>query len=69
MGPRGITINIIHLSPTDSDTHLGAGRVADLVRPNIPINRYGLAKGIASASAVSYRTGRKPALSAALEQS
>lgn len=67
MGPRGITINIIHLSPTDSDTHLGAGRVADLVRPNIPINRYGLAKGIASA--VSYRTGRKPALSAALEQS
>jgi NAD(P)-dependent dehydrogenase (short-subunit alcohol dehydrogenase family) len=51
LGPRGITVNTVHPGPTDSDMNPGDGPVADFVRPNIAVGRYGEGKDIASAVA------------------
>lgn len=52
LGPRGITVNIVHPGPTDSDMNPADGPVADFVRPNIAVGRYGEGRDIAGA--VSY---------------
>ncbi len=51
LGPRGITVNTVHPGPTDSDMNPADGAVADFVRPNIAVGRYGEGKDIASAVA------------------
>jgi 3-oxoacyl-[acyl-carrier protein] reductase len=51
LGPRGITVNTVHPGPTDSDMNPAEGPVADFVRPNIAMGRYGEGKDIASAVA------------------
>lgn len=51
LGPRGITVNTVHPGPTDSDMNPADGPVADFVRPNIAMGRYGEGKDIASAVA------------------
>nr|WP_288255925.1 3-oxoacyl-ACP reductase family protein [uncultured Pseudomonas sp.] len=51
LGPRGITVNTVHPGPTDSDMNPADGPVADFVRPNIAVGRYGEGKDIASAVA------------------
>lgn len=44
LGPRGITVNTVHPGPTDSDMNPAEGPVADFVRPNIAVGRYGKAR-------------------------
>ncbi|AUG41169.1 MULTISPECIES: 3-oxoacyl-ACP reductase family protein [Pseudomonas] len=51
LGPRGITVNTVHPGPTDSDMNPADGPVADFVRPNIAVGRYGEGQDIASAVA------------------
>ncbi|ROL83707.1 3-oxoacyl-ACP reductase family protein [Pseudomonas chlororaphis] len=51
LGPRGITVNTVHPGPTDSDMNPAEGPVADFVRPNIAVGRYGEGRDIASAVA------------------
>ncbi len=51
LGPRGITVNIVHPGPTDSDMNPADGPVADFVRPNIAVGRYGEGNDIAGAVA------------------
>lgn len=51
LGPRGITVNTVHPGPTDSDMNPAEGPVADFVRPNIAVGRYGEGQDIASAVA------------------
>jgi len=51
LGPRGITVNTVHPGPTDSDMNPADGPVADFVRPNIAMGRYGEGKDIANAVA------------------
>lgn len=51
LGPRGITVNIVHPGPTDSDMNPADGAVADFLRPNIAVGRYGEGKDIAGAVA------------------
>lgn len=51
LGPRGITVNVVHPGPTDSDMNPADGPVADFVRPNIALGRYGQGTDVASAVA------------------
>ncbi|WP_040262514.1 3-oxoacyl-ACP reductase family protein [Pseudomonas massiliensis] len=51
LGPRGITVNVVHPGPTDSDMNPADGPVADFVRPNIALGRYGQGSDVASAVA------------------
>ncbi|VEF11518.1 short-chain dehydrogenase/reductase SDR [Pseudomonas fluorescens] len=51
LGPRGITVNTVHPGPTDSDMNPADGPVADFVRPNIAVGRYGEGRDIAGAVA------------------
>ncbi|MGE7991718.1 SDR family oxidoreductase [Pseudomonas sp. NPDC089554] len=51
LGPRGITVNTVHPGPTDSDMNPADGPVADFVRPNIAVGRYGEGQDIAAAVA------------------
>ena len=51
LGPRGITVNTVHPGPTDSDMNPADGPVADFLRPNIAMGRYGEGKDVASAVA------------------
>lgn len=51
LGPRGITVNTVHPGPTDSDMNPADGPVADFVRPNIAMGRYGEGRDIAGAVA------------------
>lgn len=51
LGPRGITVNMVHPGPTDSDMNPADGPVADFVRPNIALGRYGQGSDVASAVA------------------
>ncbi|AZD08489.1 Cyclic-di-GMP-binding biofilm dispersal mediator protein [Pseudomonas chlororaphis] len=55
LGPRGITVNTVHPGPTDSDMNPAEGPVADFVRPNIAVGRYGEGQDIAGA--VAYLAG------------
>lgn len=51
LGPRGITVNTVHPGPTDSDMNPADGAIADFLRPNIAMGRYGEGKDVASAVA------------------
>ncbi|MBJ7369954.1 MAG: 3-oxoacyl-ACP reductase FabG [Pseudomonas sp.] len=51
LGPRGITVNTVHPGPTDSDMNPADGPIADFLRPNIAMGRYGDGKDVASAVA------------------
>jgi len=51
LGPRGITVNTVHPGPTDRDMNPADGPIADFLRPNIAMGRYGEGKDVASAVA------------------
>lgn len=51
LGPRGITVNTVHPGPTDSDMNPADGPIADFLRPNIAMGRYGEGNDVASAVA------------------
>ena len=52
LGPRGITVNLVHPGPTDTDMNPADGPYAADQRAFIPSDRYGLPSEVASA--VSY---------------
>ncbi len=49
LGPRGITVNLVHPGPTDSDMNPADGEGADVQRQGIALGRYGEAEDIADA--------------------
>jgi 3-oxoacyl-[acyl-carrier protein] reductase len=51
LGPRGITVNTVHPGPTDSDMNPADGAIANFIKPNIAVGRYGKGEDIASAVA------------------
>jgi 3-oxoacyl-[acyl-carrier protein] reductase len=51
LGPRGITVNTVHPGPTDSDMNPADGPIADFLRPNIAMGRYGEGQDVAGAVA------------------
>lgn len=51
LGPRGITVNIVHPGPTDTDMNPDGGPVSKIVGPGIAVGRYGKAEEIAGAVA------------------
>jgi NAD(P)-dependent dehydrogenase (short-subunit alcohol dehydrogenase family) len=57
LGPRGITVNTVHPGPTDSDMNPADGPIADFIKPNIAVGRYGRGEDVAAA--VSYLAGEE----------
>ncbi|NGZ85906.1 3-oxoacyl-ACP reductase family protein [Duganella aceris] len=55
LGPRGITVNVVHPGPTDSDMNPADGPIADFVKPGIAVGRYGVGEDVAAA--VAYLAG------------
>ncbi|MEV8452801.1 SDR family oxidoreductase [Streptomyces sp. NPDC052095] len=55
LGPRGITVNLVHPGPIDTDMNPGDGDSADFQRGFTAIGRYGTAVEVADA--VSYLAG------------
>ncbi|MBO1419011.1 SDR family oxidoreductase [Streptomyces sp. FH025] len=55
LGPRGITVNLVHPGPIDTDMNPGDGPSADLQRGFTALGRYGTAEEVAAA--VSYLVG------------
>lgn len=51
LGPRGITVNTVHPGPTDSDMNPADGPIADFIKPNIAVGRYGQGEDVAAAVA------------------
>jgi NAD(P)-dependent dehydrogenase (short-subunit alcohol dehydrogenase family) len=51
LGPRGITVNTVLPGPIDSDMNPVDGPIAEFVKPNIAVQRYGTGGEIASAVA------------------
>lgn len=49
LGPRGITVNLVHPGPTDSDMNPADGEGADVQRQGIALGHYGEADDIADA--------------------
>ncbi len=47
LGPRGITVNIVHPGSTDTDMNPANGERADAQRARMAIPRYGQPEGIA----------------------
>lgn len=48
LGPRGITINNVQPGPIGTDMNPEDGQLADILRPNIAVGRYGQPRDIAS---------------------
>ncbi len=48
LGPRGITVNLAHPGPTDTDMNPVDGPVAEILRPRIALGHYGTSNDIAS---------------------
>lgn len=48
LGPRGITINNVQPGPVATDMNPEDGQLADILRPNIAVGRYGQPRDIAS---------------------
>ena len=55
LGPRGITVNIVHPGPTDTDMNPAAGERADGQRARLAVGHYGKTADIAAA--VAYLAG------------
>ncbi|MBV2155008.1 SDR family NAD(P)-dependent oxidoreductase [Kitasatospora sp. SUK 42] len=55
LGPRGITANLVHPGPIDTDMNPSDGESADLQRGFIALGRYGAVEDVAAA--VSYLAG------------
>ncbi|MGA5821796.1 SDR family NAD(P)-dependent oxidoreductase [Kitasatospora sp. NPDC094028] len=55
LGPRGITANLVHPGPTDTDMNPAAGDSADFQRGFVALGRYGAAAEVAGA--VAYLVG------------
>ncbi len=51
LGPRGITVNLVHPGPTDSDMNPADGEGADVQRQFIALGHYGNAVDVAAAVA------------------
>jgi NAD(P)-dependent dehydrogenase (short-subunit alcohol dehydrogenase family) len=51
LGPRGITVNTVNPGPVDTDMNPADGPVAEVVKPGIPVGRYGRGEDIADAVA------------------
>ncbi|MCK8785634.1 3-oxoacyl-ACP reductase FabG [Roseomonas sp. NAR14] len=51
LGGRGITVNLVHPGPTDTDMNPAAGPQSEAQRAMIPLGRYGRAEDIAAAVA------------------
>ena len=49
LGPRGITVNLVHPGPTDSDMNPADGESAEVQRQGIALGHYGEADDIADA--------------------
>jgi 3-oxoacyl-[acyl-carrier protein] reductase len=49
LGPRGITVNLVHPGPTDSDMNPADGEGAEIQRQLIALGHYGKAEDIADA--------------------
>jgi len=49
LGPRGITVNLVHPGPTDSDMNPADGDGADAQRAFIALGHYGKATDVAAA--------------------
>ena len=47
-GPRGITVNIVQPSPTDTDMNPADGPLADQMHSVMAIKRHGAAENVAS---------------------
>lgn len=48
LGPKGITVNVIHPGPTDTDMNPASGERADAQRAYLPIAEYGTPEDIAA---------------------
>ena len=57
LGPRGITVNTVLPGPTDSDMNPADGPIADFIKPNIAVGRYGQGEDVAAA--VAYLAGEE----------
>jgi 3-oxoacyl-[acyl-carrier protein] reductase len=51
LGPRGVTVNLVHPGPTDTDMNPAHGSQADAQRALTALGRYGTADDVASAVA------------------
>jgi 3-oxoacyl-[acyl-carrier protein] reductase len=51
LGPRGITVNLVHPGPTDTDMNPKDGEGAEELRRQIPLGRYGEAQDVTAAVA------------------
>ncbi|MGY2048132.1 SDR family NAD(P)-dependent oxidoreductase [Methylobacterium sp. JK268] len=51
LGPRGITVNLVHPGPTDTDMNPADGERADGQRAGMALGRYGTAEDVAAAVA------------------
>jgi NAD(P)-dependent dehydrogenase (short-subunit alcohol dehydrogenase family) len=51
LGPKGITVNLVHPGPTDTDMNPKDGEGAEALRQQIALGRYGTAEDVAAAVA------------------
>lgn len=51
LGPKGVTVNVVHPGPTDTDMNPADGETADGTRDNMAVGRYGKPEDIANAVA------------------
>lgn len=55
LGSRGITVNVVHPGPIDTDMNPADGEIAKILGPGIAVGRYGRPEEVAGA--VAYLAG------------